>query len=147
MTQSQPRGRRTVLALLAVLLTLSLVGCSALMLLLQYFAVASTINSLFNNDDDTYSLYGYVYIDRTNNKIAIQAKAEPPSEPGTWQVFSSAVVRIDTSPERVTATNTQGYFRWDGITDTHVILTVEITGAEPVKFNVTLVPPGEITPL
>jgi hypothetical protein len=148
MTLSQPSGRRAALALLAVFVVLTLVGCSALMLLLEYLAVASSIKSIFNDggDDPGYELSGYVYIDRTNNKIGIEAESNPPSEPGTWEVYSGAVVSIDTSPVRTTVTNGEGYFRWKGIQDTRVILTVEISGAEPVQFDVEL-SSGDITPL
>lgn len=142
----QPLARRMVLLLLAVFLSLSLAGCSAVMLLLEYWAISSTINSIFDDDDDTYTLSGYVYIDKLNSKIAIQEKAEPPSEPGTWEPYSAGRVSIDTDPVRSTYTNAQGYFSFTGISDTRVILTVEILGADPVQFDVRL-DSGTITPL
>ena len=148
MTLSQPSGRRAALALLAVFVVLTLVGCSALMLLLEYLAVASTIKSAFNDDGDNpgYELSGYVYIDHTNNKIGIEAEPTPPSDPGTWELYSGAVVRIDTDPVKSTVTNGAGYFHFEGISDTRVILTVEIPGAEAVQFDVEL-SSGDITPL
>ncbi|NLO73589.1 MAG: hypothetical protein GX100_05680 [candidate division WS1 bacterium] len=140
MTYSSQLRSRLWMALGAGVLVLALAGCSALTLLASYAAAASTIKSLLDDDDPqnpTYELSGYVYIDHTNNQIAIQATPTAPPE-GSFVPFADATVSIDTTPPRTQKTNNQGYFRWTGIPDTRVVLTVLIPDAEAVQFDVKL---------
>jgi hypothetical protein len=140
MAYSSHLRSRLWIAMGAGALVLALAGCSALTLLASYAAVASTIKSLIDDNDPqnpTYELSGYVYIDNTNNQVAIQATPVAPPE-GSFVPFADATVSIDTTPPRTQKTNSQGYFRWTGIPDTRVVLTVLISNAESVQFDVKL---------
>ena len=146
MNPSQPLRSRLWIALGAGAVILALAGCGALTLLAEYVAVASTVHTLFHDDsgEPGYELSGYVYIDKTDNQVAIQATALPPSG-GSFAPFADATVSIDTTPPRTQKTNAQGYFHWTGIPDTRLILTVQIPDANPVQFDVVLTN-GSITP-
>ena len=142
-------GKQLETGLITVVVAALLVsGCSGLLLLAQYMAVASTIDSIFGGDDDPcYTLAGVVYIDRGDNKIGISNSTTPPSSSGDWEFYPEAKVTIDTTPVRTTTTNVVGYFIFDKIcNDTRVVLSVEAPDGKLVKFDVRL-NTGTITPL
>ena len=149
MTHTTPMTRKTLLAACALALILAFSGCSGLLMLTQFAAAASAINSLFDNDSDdgpSYELSGYLYIDRTNNQVAIQNSPVPPAT-GAYEVFEGAHLILNTNPPMQKTTNDLGYFRFTGIPteDPSLILTVEIPDATSVQFDIQL-NNGTITP-
>ena len=145
-------GRRASL-LVAVMLgaAIALSGCAGLLAIASYAAAASTIKSFLDriNPDDppSYTMEGYVYIDREADKISVQDDGTLPSE-GNFEPYADAPVSVDTSPPRDTTTNEVGYFRFTGIpqTETTHILTISTPDGGKVQFTVRLDQPS-IEPL
>ncbi len=144
-------GRRVPL-LVVVLLGAAVVanGCAALLALASYAAAASTIKSVIDRldpDDPSYSLSGYVYIDRAADKIAVQADATLP-DGGNWTPYADASVTVDTAPPRSTTTNEAGFFEFTGlpVTEATHILTILTPEDGKVQFTVRLDKPS-IEPL
>ncbi len=148
------------LRLVAVLIAVSLVlvgGCAGvapLIQLVEYAGVISTIKTVFDDHDGggetSYNLSGYVYIDREADKIAITDSQLPPDTPGQWETYPGADVTINTTPPGTTttysaATDTPGYFIFEHVTQTSLVLTVETPEGSLVGFDVDLIA-GTITP-
>jgi len=115
-------------------------GCAGMLALAGYAAVASEIDSLFEDDEENpgYTLFGTVYVDRTDSKIAISSDQTPPDTPGNWERYSGATITIDTTPPRSTTTDGTGYFIFRRIPDSRIVLTVEAPNGTVVNFNVRL---------
>ena len=115
-------------------------GCSGILALVAYAAVASEIKSIFEDDGDNpgYTLFGTVYVDRVGNRIAISGDPPPPTTPGNWETYPHATVAIDTTPPRSTTTNDAGYFIFSHIPDSRIVLTVRAPDGSLVSFNVRL---------
>lgn len=132
-------SRLQLASALLVMVALVVSGCSGMLLLARYIGAASTIYSLFDDDGDPgYQLLGFVYIDRTDNRIAISGDMTPPASPGDWESYSGTTVIIDTTPPRTDTTDQIGYFSFSGIPDSRLILTVEAPDGMLVRFNVRL---------
>lgn len=141
-------GRAPILV--AVLLSAMVVasGCAGLMALAGYAAVAGTIKQLLDRPDaPTYSLSGYVYVDRAANKIAVQGDATLPGG-GNFEPYKDASVTIDTSPPRTTTTTAIGFFEFKGLptAQTTHILTIVTPDGSQVQFLVRL-GQSTVTPL
>ncbi len=154
------RSSGNQLRLVAVLVAASLVlvggcaGIAALIQLVQYAGAISTIGAILDDDngggDASYNLSGYVYIDREADKIAITDSQLPPDTPGQWETYPGVGVTINTTPPGTTttysaATDTPGYFLFEHVTQTSLVLTVEAPEGGLVGFDVDLIA-GTITP-
>ncbi len=136
------RGRSLLLAGLLLSALVFAGGCAGLALLASYAAAASTIKSVvdyFDPDEPTYKLYGWVYIDRDANKIAVRGDGTLPGG-GSYQPYTEAEVRVDTAPPRSTKTDTVGYFEFRGIpeADKSHVLTIVTPDDGRVQFVVTV---------
>ena len=125
-------------------------GCAGLLALAEYAAAASTIKSFLdrlNPDDPTYTVSGYVYVDRENDLVSVQADATLPSD-GRYQVYADALLTLGSTPPRTTHSRTNGYFQFTGIPQnqtTHILTITTPTGTQ-IQFTVRLDKPS-IQPL
>jgi len=135
-----PVNRLELALVLLTSVALLVSGCSGMLALLAYAAAASEIASIFDNsgDNPSYTLFGTVYVDRVDNRIAISGDQTHPAPPGNWEAYPHAIVAIDTTPPRSTTTNDAGYFIFSNIPDTRLVLTVLDPNESLVSFNVRL---------
>lgn len=136
--------RRSLLLMLGV--ALALAGCGSALTLLKWVAAASTIKSLLdqlNPEEPTWTLSGFVYIDRTAHKVVVRATGTLPDR-GNYEVYADAPCTLDTSPPKTTRTDATGFFRFTGIPEAETvhILTIEAPDGGQVQFVVRLDTPS-----
>jgi hypothetical protein len=141
-------GRRIPAALLPGLLVIGQ-GCGgALNSTADYAGAASTIKSVLGATDSTYTLSGYVWIDREDYQVSVQAGAAAPGG-GHYQSYAGALLTLAATSSSTTArSNNRGYFEFSGLPEdvAEYTLTIATSGGGQVQFSVDLAK-SSITPI